>query len=89
MESSEDKAAHDKMYRIPFGMISAMGSIHNALFSKGDVYQIHWDANSSSTGTPDTDSLYEKSSFLEFAREHWRSGIIAAPPGQDIPRKAP
>ena len=59
--------------RVKFGFGVSKGGKHTWLFSKGDVYEVHWDKIG--------EGLYEKTSLQKFP---WLSGAIVVPSDQDF-----
>lgn len=56
---------------VEFGFGLSRGGMHTWVFSKGNVYEVHWDKIGS--------ELYEASSLRTFP---WLSGVIVVPPDQ-------
>ncbi len=54
---------------VQFGVGMSRGDTHTWLFSKGDIYEVHWDAVGA--------DLYEKTAIENFP---WLSSIIIVPP---------
>lgn len=54
---------------VKFGFGISRGGMHTWLFSKGDVYEVHWDKVGA--------DLYEKTSLANYP---WLSGAIVVPP---------
>lgn len=71
------------------------GAVHTFLFSKGDVYEVHWDQYGPTSSDPDERSLegdnqlYEVSDFYEnfsnYEKDGWLSGVLVCPPDSNIP----
>jgi hypothetical protein len=58
---------------VKFGFGLSKGGMHTWIFSKGKVYEVHWDKIGA--------DLYEATSLKKFP---WLSGAIVIPPGQAI-----
>jgi hypothetical protein len=59
--------------KVEFGFGMSRGGTHTWLFSKGDIYEVHWNEIGS--------GLYEASPLREF---DWLSGVIVIPPEQAV-----
>ncbi len=59
----------DAISKIPFGFGLSRGGMHTWLFSKGFVYEVHWDE----VGP----NLYDKTAIQNFP---WQSNLIVVPP---------
>jgi len=57
---------------VPFGLGMSRGGKHVWLFSKGDVYESHWDREPAG-------NLYTTVPLEQFI---WLSGIVVVPPGK-------
>jgi hypothetical protein len=73
-ETSSQQPA-GKFFKIPIGLIIARGGMHTAIFSYGNVLEVHWDVGPFlSSGHP----LFEKRDFC--SKWPWNSGVIVIPP---------
>lgn len=64
----------EKFFKIPVGLIIARGGMHTAIFSNGNVLEVHWDVGPFlSSGHP----LFEKRDFCSVWP--WNSGVIVVP----------
>ena len=74
-QTKKDSTGLDKLNKVEFGFGNARGGKHTFLFSKGDVYEVHWEGIGTSVNGPD--GLYEKSPFVDYG---WLSGSLTLPP---------
>lgn len=71
-EQKLDSISYNVLKTVEFGFGLSRGDRHTWLFSKGDVYEIHWDRMAG-------DDLYDKTPLNSFG---WLSGAIIIPPDQ-------
>jgi hypothetical protein len=68
----QDTTQINKLKQVPFGVVNVSGGTHTALFSKGYIYEIHWDKSH-------TDPVLFERTLLE--NWGWLSGAIQIPEG--------
>lgn len=64
---------------IPFGIINFSVGLHTALWCRGKIYEVHWDAGPYPVGAPEQQRpLFEARTLEDYP---WCSGIVCVPPG--------
>jgi hypothetical protein len=95
VETKENKVGTQYLATVPFCYGITNGAIHTFLLSKGQVYEVHWEAYGPTSADPDDlsapaeNKLYEISDFADdftnYDKYGWLSGVLVCPPESPIP----
>lgn len=74
-EQKLDSVSYAVLSKVKFAFGLSKGGLHTWLFSKGKVYEVHWDE------LPTSGNLFEATELKSF---YWNSGAIIVPKDQEL-----